>query len=312
MKLLYLLRLMINQKYTRLLYITLGVLLLCACFANSGKLTATTGQRKDSMSIEHFWDTYDFTDTVRLSSFTATEKMLVDYISQLSELTEEKACENIRRLVLKTNVNKVVSRWFLQRLECHLYEPDSPLRNDNYYISVLEEALASGHLDGMMRLRPQFQLKMLKKNWIGSKAADFTFTLPTGEFQNLWDISAKYTLLLFYDPDCIYCQQSMRELSEASVINSFLQHNGLLIPELALVTICTEGEMNTWKRYQQSLPSAWVNGYDVRKVLIEKELYSLRSLPSIYLLGEDKQVVLKEPSSISEVTNYLFNRYDNI
>ena len=126
-------------------------------------------QQKDSILIERFWDTYDFTDTIRLSSSATTEKMLVDYLSQLSELTEERACENIRRLVLKTKVNKVVNRWFLQRLEHHLYEPDSSLRNDSYYISVLEEALTSGHLDGMMRIRPLYQLKMLKKNRIGIK-----------------------------------------------------------------------------------------------------------------------------------------------
>ena len=81
--------------------------------------------------------------------------------------------------MLKTKVNKVVNRWFLQRLEHHLYEPDSSLRNDSYYISVLEEVLISGHLDGMMRIRPLYQLKMLKKNRIGIKAADFTFILST-------------------------------------------------------------------------------------------------------------------------------------
>lgn len=48
------------------------------------------------------------------------------------------------------------------------------------------------------------------------------------------------------------------------------------------------------------------------KVLTEKELYFLRSLPSIYLLGEDKQVLLKESSSIGEVTSYLLNKYDDI
>ena len=133
LRLLHLLRLVIHQKYIRLLYITLGVfLLLCTCSANSGKSNIMAKQQKDSILIERFWDTYDFTDTIRLSSSATTEKMLVDYLSQLSELTEERAFENIRKLVLKTKVNKVVNRWFLQRLEHHLYEPDSSLRNDSY------------------------------------------------------------------------------------------------------------------------------------------------------------------------------------
>ena len=304
-----------SKRRIRLQFYTISgmFLFLCTCSANRGKPDTATVHQKDSVSVDCFWNTYDFTDTVRWANKSvATERMLVDYLSRLSGLTENKACESLRKLVLKIKVNDRVNHWFLRQMERHLYEPDSPLRNDNYYISVLEEALASGSLNGMMRVRPLYQLKMLKKNRIGIKAADFTFILSTGEFQKLWDVSAKYTLLLFYDPDCIYCRQSMMELSESSVISSFLQHSGLSLSQLALVTICTEGEMGTWKEYQQSLPSVWINGYDVRKVLTEKELYFLRSLPSIYLLDEDKLVLLKEPSSISEVINYLLNEYDSI
>ena len=70
LRLLHLLRLVIHQKYIRLLYITLGVfLLLCTCSANSGKSNAMAKQQKDSILIERFWDTYDFTDTIRLSHY---------------------------------------------------------------------------------------------------------------------------------------------------------------------------------------------------------------------------------------------------
>ena len=78
----------------------------------------------------------------------------------------------------------------------------------------------------------------------------------------------------------------MMELSESSVINPFLQHSGLSLSQLALVTICTEGEMDAWKEYQQSLPSVWINGYDVRKVLTEKNYIFAILFLRIYLLGE--------------------------
>jgi hypothetical protein len=51
--------------------------------------------------------------------------------------------------------------------------------------------------------------------------------------------------------------------------------------------------MDAWKEYQQSLPSVWINGYDVRKVLTEKELYFLRSLPSIYLLRSGQASIIE-------------------
>ncbi|WP_294470491.1 DUF5106 domain-containing protein [uncultured Bacteroides sp.] len=312
MKILYFLRLGINLKYVILLFLG-GALCFYNCTIGSAKSYAETEQRKDNISsIEHYWDTYDFADTIRLNNPEETEKMLVDYLIRLSKQTEERACESIRELVVKTKVNVMVNHWFLQQLEHHLYEPDSPLRNDNYYISVLKEALASGDLNGMMRVRPLYQLEMLQKNRVGAKAADITFTLPTGRIGSLWDVSAKYTLLLFYNPDCMHCQKYIQELSDSPVINAFLQHSEDSLSWLTLVVVCVEGDIDVWKEYQMQFPSTWVSGYGVNKVVIEKDVYFLRSFPSLYLLGEDKQVLLKEPSSMSQITNYLLNEYDTI
>ena len=148
-----------SKRRIRLQFYTISgmFLFLCTCSANRGKPDTATVHQKDSVSVDCFWNTYDFTDTVRWANKSvATERMLVDYLSRLSGLTENKACESLRKLVLKTKVNDRVNHWFLRQMERHLYEPDSPLRNDNYYISVLEEALASESLNGMMRVRPLY------------------------------------------------------------------------------------------------------------------------------------------------------------
>ena len=262
-----------RQKALKSLFISLGIFWgACSCI---------TDRKQDTGSIEHLGDKYDFTDSMLADKPEVAEAMLVDYLAGLPQLTEEEACGSVRKLVAKYGADDSVSRWLLQRLEHHLYEPDSPIRNDNYYISVLEEALVSGHLNGMMRVRPLYQLKMLKKNRTGDIAADFSFTLPAGELQNLWGIPAQYTLLLFYDPDCMHCLSYIQQLSESPVINSLLQRSEPALPQLALVAICTESDMDTWWEYQNSLPSTWVNGYDSRSVLTEKELYFLRSLPSL-------------------------------
>ena len=100
-------------------------------------------------------------------------------------------------------------------------------------------------------------------------------------------------------------------MTGSPVIETLSLRGGDVAARLALVTICTEGDMDVWKEFQKFLPSTWVNGYDARNELMESEAYFLRSLPAIYLLGEDKQVLLKE-ASIDEVINYLLNEYDNI
>ena len=148
-----------RQKALKSLFIALGIFWgACSCI---------TDRKQDTGSIEHLGDKYDFTDSMLADKPEVAEAMLVDYLAGLPQLTEEEACGSVRKLVAKYGADDSVSRWLLQRLEHHLYEPDSPIRNDNYYISVLEEALVSGHLNGMMRVRPLYQLKMLKKNRTG-------------------------------------------------------------------------------------------------------------------------------------------------
>lgn len=296
----------LHLKGLKFLTVAMGIFLsMCAC---SG--VAERKQENDN-SIEHCWDKYDFTDTLLTAKPEVIEPLLKDYLIRLSELTEEEACGSLRKLVARTKVDERLNRWLLQRLEHYLYEPDSPLRNDNYYISVLEEALSTGYMKGMMRVRPLYQLKMLRKNQAGSKATDIHFTLSSGKTENLWGVTAAYTLLLFYDPSCAHCQESIRQLTGSPVIETLSLRGGDVAARLALVTICTEGDMDVWKEFQKFLPSTWVNGYDARNELMESEAYFLRSLPAIYLLGEDKQVLLKE-ASIDEVINYLLNEYDNI
>lgn len=276
--------------------------LLCIS-ACSGKSTIAVGKQENG-EIEHFWDKYDFADTILIHKPEITEQMLVDYLGLLPKVSNEQACHYIKELVKKSDVNITVNRWLIEQLEHYLYDPNSPMRNDEYYIPVLDEILNSGKLNGMMRMRPTYQLKMLKKNSRGTQANNFTFVSSDGQKINLWDISIGYTLLLFYDPFCEHCRRTINELAESSVINSLLAVEEPIPPRLTLAAICMEGDMEEWQKLYSVLPAAWLNGYDSANELMEKELYFLRSFPSLYLLDKDKKVLLKD-ASIEEVLYYL-------
>lgn len=273
-----------------------SILVSCAC--SSGKY------REERRDIKHFWDEYDFTDTLSDAKLGVTGQMLVDYLTLLPQVSNEQACNNLKQLVAKSVVNKELNIWLLQQMEQLLYESNSSLRNDEFYIAVLEEALASETIKGMMRVHPMYQLKMLRKNLPGEKATDFVSTTADGRTRCLWDVPAKYTLLMFYDLTCEHCQKEIWELSASPLINRLLSARERNSPSLSLVAICMEGDVDTWKRCCAALPAAWVHGYDSENKLVEKELYFLRSLPSLYLLGEDKMVLLKD-APIGKVLDYL-------
>ena len=41
-------------------------------------------------------------------------------------------------------------------------------------------------------------------------------------------------------------------------------------------------------------PDEWYNGYDPNLVIRNDMLYNIRAIPSLYLLDEDKRVILKD------------------
>ncbi len=38
----------------------------------------------------------------------------------------------------------------------------------------------------------------------------------------------------------------------------------------------------------------WINGYDKELTVLERELYDLKAMPTLYLLDKDKKVLLKD------------------
>ena len=99
--------------------------------------------------------------------------------------------------------------------------------------------------------------------------------------------------MLFYDPECDNCRHVKDELASSELVKQLLERKNGSYPTLVLLTVAMEGTEEQWEQYVLNLPKQWINGYD-RGEITRKDLYSIRSFPSIYLLDRDKRVVLKD------------------
>ena len=52
--------------------------------------------------------------------------------------------------------------------------------------------------------------------------------------------------------------------------------------------------MQEWLDYLPNYPADWLCGYDPDQVLKSDTVYWLRAIPSLYLLDEEKRVLLKD------------------
>lgn len=269
-------------------------------------ITLVSQEERLQYLFTHYWDEYDFTDTARIHTGNVTEQALVNYFYLLDATEPEEASESLRDLVKKMKADAVVGEWFREKMEHYLYEPNSPMRNDDYYRTALEAMLSGSNPKDFTLERLRFQLKTLRTNMKGTKASNFPFKTAGGEKTSLWKLQSNYTLLLLYDPDCSNCRHAIETLSVDSRLASMCRASENGIPVLTVLTVAVEGDEDKWFDHLPSLPADWLNGYDEGFVIRDRELYDLRSVPSMYLLDKDKKVLVRDANA-PDILEYLIN-----
>ena len=243
----------------------------------------------------HYWDHFDFADTSLISRPEITEQACVDFINILPYSTEAQAAADT--LFSRASVRNEMLYHFISLTDKYLYEPYSPMHNEDLYIVFLRALVSSPDLGELDKIRPRYQLEMALKNRPGDVASDFTFVCRDGKQRRLSDIQADYVLIYFNDPECETCHHVRKLLSMSQTVNRLLESG-----RLKLLSVCIKGKTLRWEK--EEFPSGWIVGYDAVQRLTRDEVYDLREMPSLYLLDSEKRVILKN-ASLEEVEEKL-------
>ena len=253
-----------------------------------------TGE-KQLYLCQHYWDNFDFTDTALISQPEITEQAWVDYLAILSHIPFDKAENSLATLLNATSVNTPMFLHFIELSEKYLYDPNSPYRNEDYYILILKYIVSSPRIAEPNKIRPQYQLETVLKNRPGEAASNFVYTLPNGRTGKLYEIIADYTILFFNNPDCHDCLR-VKEFITASPIFSLKRD------KLAILAVYPDANIPLWKA--AAYPPDIINSYDAGRVISKKQLYDLKVIPVLYLLDKDKKVILKDVP-VERIEQYL-------
>lgn len=239
----------------------------------------------------HYWDHFAFGDTTLIHKPEITEQAFVDFAVVLPHAGEEKAREAINALLSKAEKEETgrMYKHFLDLSDKYLYDPNSPVRNEELYIPVAEYILNDSRSDELERIRPAYRLEMMRKNRVGEIARGVAYTLPNGKSGRLFDINSDYTVLYFNNPDCHMCREITRMMNTSQTVNSLLD-NGTL----SVLAFYPDEDLTAWRKHLADMPSKWINAYDKGAVVSRMELYDLKAIPTLYLLDRDKRVVLKD------------------
>ena len=244
--------------------------------------------------VSHYWDHFRFSDTTYIHLPEITEQALANYLSVLPHTYPQIAANSMQKMLqraVKEDASHRFYTYLLSRYKAYLADSNSPLRNEELYIPVLEFVLNDSISNEATKARAEYDLKLLLKNRVGTTATDFTYATATQKGK-LSALQSNYPLLYFYNPDCYTCEGVTAYLRYSAVMAGLVEQK-----QLTILAVYPEEDLSVWKKHQGELPANWINAYDPLQQLNNKQLYDLKAMPTLYLLNRQKQVLLKDATA---------------
>lgn len=259
-------------------------------------------QKLDFM-LDHFWD--NFLDSSKLVTCDSTlingvkpgdvEQAFANYTMLLEQVPLEQAQRCIAAIALKMNECQAsgrqsnVFKGLGSIIERYLYDPNSPVRDEDIYTAYARVMSTSPYVPSSRRNVFAYEAEVSSLNARGGRAMDFSFTDNTGRIYSLYGVNADYTVLFFSNPGCTACKEIIMMLSGTPEVDDMIMSGNL-----AVVNVYIDEDLKEWYEYMPAYPPSWYNGYDHNHIIRDEELYNVRAIPSLYLLDADKNVILKD------------------
>jgi hypothetical protein len=240
--------------------------------------------------VMHYWDLFNFTDTAGVGSAAGvTEQALANYLSILPYTSYQVICRGLTHVMEEAEKHEAMYAFISTQMERYLFDLNSSLRNEEFFIPVLEQMVASKKLNEPRKVRPGQLLAQLQKNRPSTQAANIRYALASGAKASLHDLKTDFTLILFHNLDCGSCKELANQIKNSQAVTEMQKRK-----RLTVLSIYPGQDVEAWKKYLSEMPSSWLNGYDFDGEIYGQELYVLRTLPTLYLTDRNHQVLMKD------------------
>lgn len=231
----------------------------------------------------HYWDDFNFADG-RLMNTPVYDAKLDEYFSKLVLPWPDSVQKEGDMLLAKARANKEIFKYTLHWVT-QFAQTSKVMGMDQAFVYFVENYYMKGDAFWLSKETLDKYIDRAQKiapNVIGNLAPDIKMIDIDKKPHNLYDVKAKYTLLLFWSPDCGHCQTEVPVLD--SVYNAFLKKKGVVV-----YAVRTEGEEAAWQGFiKKHNLQEWINVYDPEHTSRYRSQYDIYGTPVIYLLDEKK------------------------
>jgi hypothetical protein len=236
---------------------------------------------KSDYLVEHFWDSMNFRNKTTVDQ-TALNHAFRVYTAPLRWANRDKALVSVNKLIESIQKNPALFIQFTKAAEENMYGPRAEVWVDEVYVQFLKAFVKNKKVQEERKNKYRKQLQQLESCLVGAKAPGFEFENIKGTTSSYFPMST-VTMLIFGNPkDTDWRLARLR--METNVSLSQAVDKG----KVNILYILPE-KIENWQSEVSNYPSDWTIGCSEGV----KDIYDMRVDPSIYVVGSDGNIFMK-------------------
>ncbi|MBI1222560.1 MAG: DUF5106 domain-containing protein [Bacteroidetes bacterium] len=238
---------------------------------------------------EHYWDNIDFTEDciVRTPFFhkkleTYFTKLVLQYPDSINKEADMLAAKCTG--TAKKELFHYIVWWVTMN-----YERSQYMCMDAVPVHMWEKFYhwpEAWWVDTTTMTRIREREKVMSPLCCNKIAPNLIMKDTSHKYISMHAVQAKYTVLLFWDPDCSHCKKEVPIIKK--MYDSLHQYG------VEVYAVGVEQEYNKWKQFIIDQDLNWINVIDIYNETNFRTIYDINSTPIIYLLDKDKRILAKK------------------
>jgi thiol-disulfide isomerase/thioredoxin len=234
---------------------------------------------------KHYWDKFDFEDD-RLIHAPLLDARLEEYFNKLVVPTVDSVVKEADTILDKMKYSENLFKYTLNWLASNA-QASKIMGMEGVFVYLVDNYFERGYarwLDSAGLAKYATRAEELRPTLPGRPAHPITMKGMDGKNKSLYDVKSKYTLVVFWSPECGHCIHEVPLLD--SVYRAELKARGVTI-----YAAITEHVEEKWKDFvAKHHLEEWVNVWDPNNTSGYWSYYDVKTTPSIYLLDENKLI----------------------
>ena len=257
--------------------------------------------KKDSILYlkNNYFRGIDFKDS-RLLRNPFLEQKLSNYFDVFVPNTVDSITEEITKLLDDANFPESETFKYMSLRFMDLYITPKQMGFDRIFLNLYDTYFKNQTYEWLPLAQKELfdsKARLLENNQIGSKAKELFMNSIDDNRSYLYDLSAEYIVLVFWDPTCGHCQTEIPRINRLHK-NEWKNFNHLIYAVNINTEVKTEWEkfilthhLNSWNHVS---PASEVSGNYSQMDVDYQTLYNIEQTPVFYLLDKDKTIIGKD------------------